>query len=90
MTESLTLTRALDHVVETLTKANHTSASSEPAASSGAVGTVNKEEKDKKGDRFVAMMFEFWLWLQFIIVIVVFLFALARRGPRSVLKDKQT
>lgn len=88
VTESLTLTRALDHVVETLTKVNHTAHASEPATSS-AVGTV-KEDKDKKGDRFVAMMFEFWLWLQFIIVIVVFLFALARRGPRSVLKDKQT
>jgi hypothetical protein len=30
-------------------------------------------------------IFELWLWLQFCIIILVFLWAMAKRGPKSVL-----
>ncbi|RDB20117.1 hypothetical protein Hypma_012834 [Hypsizygus marmoreus] len=34
-----------------------------------------------------AIMLEFWLWLQFAIIILVFLWAMAKRGPKSVLGE---
>ena len=38
---------------------------------------------------FVGFILEVWLWLQFAIVVVVFLWAMARRGPKSVLKEAE-
>ncbi|CAK5263121.1 unnamed protein product [Mycena citricolor] len=35
----------------------------------------------------VAILLEVWLWLQFAIIILVFLWAMARRGPKSVLAE---
>lgn len=35
----------------------------------------------------VAFVLEIWLWLQFAIIIVVFVWAMARRGPKSVLEE---
>ncbi|KZT72485.1 hypothetical protein DAEQUDRAFT_722632 [Daedalea quercina L-15889] len=37
--------------------------------------------------RVTRFVFEAWLWLQFAIVIMVFLYAMARRGPKSVLEE---
>jgi hypothetical protein len=34
-------------------------------------------------------IFELWLWLQFFIIILVFLWAMAKRGPKSVLGDAE-
>ena len=39
--------------------------------------------------RVTRFIFELWLWLQFAIVILVFLYAMARRGPKSVLEDAE-
>jgi len=33
------------------------------------------------------VVLQFWLWLQFIVIILVFLWAMARRGPKSVLLE---
>ncbi|KAJ3573019.1 hypothetical protein NP233_g2696 [Leucocoprinus birnbaumii] len=33
------------------------------------------------------IMLEVWMWLQFAIIMLVFLWAMARKGPKSVLKD---
>ena len=38
---------------------------------------------------FVGFVLEIWLWLQFVIVVLVFLWAMARRGPKNVLKDAE-
>lgn len=38
---------------------------------------------------FVGFILEVWLWLQFAIVVMVFLWAMARRGPKSVLEDAE-
>ncbi|KAG2155139.1 uncharacterized protein EDB93DRAFT_1320027 [Suillus bovinus] len=39
--------------------------------------------------RFVSFVLELWLWLQFAIVVVIFLWAMAKRGPKSVLEEAQ-
>ncbi|EIN10956.1 hypothetical protein PUNSTDRAFT_125565 [Punctularia strigosozonata HHB-11173 SS5] len=51
-----------------------------------AQGTLT-ENKEKMG--LVQVVLELWLWLQFVIIIVVFLWAMAKRGPRSVLADAE-
>ncbi|THH29143.1 hypothetical protein EUX98_g5063 [Antrodiella citrinella] len=38
---------------------------------------------------FVGFILEVWLWLQFSIVVMVFLWAMARRGPKSVLQEAE-
>lgn len=38
---------------------------------------------------FVGFVLEVWLWLQFAIVVMVFLWAMARKGPKSVLEDAE-
>lgn len=38
---------------------------------------------------FVGFILEVWLWLQFAIVVSVFLLAMARKGPKSVLKEAE-
>ncbi|KZP06737.1 hypothetical protein FIBSPDRAFT_763921 [Athelia psychrophila] len=35
------------------------------------------------------VVLELWLWLQFVIIILVFLWAVAKRGPRNVLRDAE-
>ncbi|OCH90963.1 hypothetical protein OBBRIDRAFT_558995 [Obba rivulosa] len=37
----------------------------------------------------VGVMVELWLWLQFAVVILVFLWAMAKRGPKSVLREAE-
>ena len=45
-------------------------------------------KEDEKGYRgFVGLVLEVWLWLQFVLIIMVFVCAVARRGPRNVLKE---
>ncbi|KAF7792924.1 hypothetical protein EIP86_004026 [Pleurotus ostreatoroseus] len=38
---------------------------------------------------FAGLLLEVWLWLQFAVVVMVFLWAMARRGPKSVLEDAE-
>lgn len=42
---------------------------------------------EPKRSRAMKMVIELWLWAQFMIVILVFLWAVTRRGPRSVLRS---
>ena len=46
---------------------------------------TNQKSKVKKPRGLAAIMLEIWLWLQFAIIILVFLWAMAKRGPKSVL-----
>ncbi|KZV69205.1 hypothetical protein PENSPDRAFT_735504 [Peniophora sp. CONT] len=39
--------------------------------------------------QLAAVMIEVWLWLQFAIIVLVFVYAMARRGPKSILKDAE-
>jgi hypothetical protein len=37
--------------------------------------------------KLATVVLELWLWLQFAIIVLVFVYAMAKRGPKSVLKD---
>ena len=43
----------------------------------------------KKRSRVTRMVIELWLWVQFVVVIMVFLWAITKRGPRSVLRNAE-
>jgi len=45
--------------------------------------------KGKSHPGFVGFVLEIWLWLQFVLIILVFVWAMARRGPRNVLKEAE-
>ncbi|GJE84521.1 hypothetical protein PsYK624_005970 [Phanerochaete sordida] len=57
-------------------------------APQGAVRAVRQDAALRKGG-FVGFVLEVWLWLQFAIVVMVFLWAMARKGPKSVLADAE-
>ncbi|KAJ7068659.1 hypothetical protein C8F01DRAFT_1118888 [Mycena amicta] len=59
-----------------------------PAApNSESIVSVVFDEGGARKRAFVAFVLEAWLWLQFAVVIVVFLWAMAKRGPKSVLGE---
>lgn len=51
--------------------------------------TVAVAPLEPKRSRVMRMVIELWLWMQFIIVIMVFLWAITKRGPRSVLRSAE-
>ncbi|KAG6854366.1 hypothetical protein C0991_007871 [Blastosporella zonata] len=51
------------------------------------VAKASESKVAKKPKGLGAIMLEIWLWLQFAIIILVFLWAMAKRGPKSVLGD---
>jgi hypothetical protein len=55
----------------------------------GTEGTdeAGAKESVRQRTKFNAFVLEIWLWLQFILIILVFVLAVARRGPRNVLKE---
>ena len=53
--------------------------------SGGEVATASPPAPRQRG--IVAFVLEIWLWLQFAIIVVVFVWAMARRGPKSVLEE---
>jgi len=56
-----------------------------PVTEETAVEDASEKEKRHKG--LVGFVLELWLWLQFVLIILVFIWAMARRGPRNVLKE---
>ncbi|OBZ70387.1 hypothetical protein A0H81_09857 [Grifola frondosa] len=55
------------------------------AMSRAETSAVTSERKEG----FVGLVLEVWLWLQFVIVVLVFLWAMAKRGPKSVLEEAE-
>lgn len=51
--------------------------------------TTRSQNNEVTKSRFGALMVELWMWLQFIIIMLVFLWAMARKGPKSVLMDAE-
>ncbi|KAG2156426.1 hypothetical protein DEU56DRAFT_234782 [Suillus clintonianus] len=60
----------------------------EPTTGSASPISLRQEQKPQQRG-FVSFILEVWLWLQFAIVVVVFLWAMAKRGPKSVLDEAQ-
>nr|GAT59693.1 predicted protein [Mycena chlorophos] len=52
-----------------------------------SIASIVFDEGGERKRAFVAFVLEAWLWLQFAVVIVVFLWAMAKRGPKSVLGE---
>lgn len=49
--------------------------------------TSTSEVARPKKSRAMKVVLEIWLWVQFVVIIMVFLWAVTRRGPRSVLRN---
>ncbi|KAF9464829.1 hypothetical protein BDZ94DRAFT_1235041 [Collybia nuda] len=84
----LRLSKAFDDAIENITGHPRESDSRSRSASDdeGMVVDIRAEKKrSEKPSSLGSVMLELWLWLQFVIIIVVFLWAMARRGPKSVL-----
>jgi hypothetical protein len=47
------------------------------------------EDSKPKRSRAMTVVVELWLWVQFMIIIMVFLWAVTKRGPRSVLRNAE-
>ena len=52
-------------------------------------GPPSKTSTKRERRAAVAVVLEVWLWLQFAVIILVFLWAMAKRGPKTVLKDAE-
>jgi hypothetical protein len=61
------------------------SAESSPVVIRSRSNTMTMEHPRHRG--IVAFVLEIWLWLQFAIIVVVFVWAMAKRGPKSVLEE---
>ncbi|KII95297.1 hypothetical protein PLICRDRAFT_693535 [Plicaturopsis crispa FD-325 SS-3] len=99
------LATALDVVVEKLTGASQGSSSTASGTVSkenvvrldedADADVADKPHEDRtvlsqSQDKGVgAVVLELWLWLQFAIIILVFLWAMAKRGPKSVLDEAE-
>ncbi|KAI0053607.1 hypothetical protein FA95DRAFT_1552100 [Auriscalpium vulgare] len=64
-----------------------------PAAASPADAPVSGATQptlaQTRRQRLAALMLEVWLWMQFAIIILVFIWAMAKRGPRSIVTQAQ-
>jgi hypothetical protein len=49
--------------------------------------TSTSEVAKPKKSRAMKVVLEIWLWVQFVVIIMVFLWAVTKRGPRSVLRN---
>lgn len=59
-----------------------------PLEATALIATQGSDE-EARPQRLPGFMLELWLWLQFIIIIMVFLYAMAKRGPKSVLQEAE-
>lgn len=87
------LSSAFDAVVGTIGRSSSQSsgASLDDAPRATAEESAHSRTMTQTAQRaqhrgIVAFVLEVWLWLQFVIIIVVFVWAMAKRGPKSVLE----
>ena len=50
---------------------------------------VDAKGSEKQRTKLNEFVLEVWVWLQFVLIILVFIWAVARRGPRNVLKETE-
>ncbi|KAF8550489.1 hypothetical protein OG21DRAFT_1525099 [Imleria badia] len=91
------LANAFDAIVDTMSRSKGEIASSldwqDDKGRSAESLTVGRDEMAAASPPaprqrgIVAFVLEIWLWLQFAIIVVVFVWAMARRGPKSVLEE---
>lgn len=54
-----------------------------------SLSTTSQASEVSKSTTVGGIMLEVWMWLQFTIIMFVFLWAMARKGPKSVLRDAE-
>jgi hypothetical protein len=54
-----------------------------------SLSTRSQASEVSKSMTVGGIMLEVWMWLQFVIIMVVFMWAMARKGPKSVLRDAE-
>ncbi|KAK0461771.1 uncharacterized protein EV420DRAFT_127453 [Desarmillaria tabescens] len=93
------LSRALDTVVTKF--AGHARATEEEFEGSMLQRETSPPEQDRmelhvdkatvteKSKGFTGILIEVWMWLQFAIIILVFLFAMAKKGPKTIIGDAE-
>ncbi|KAJ6616245.1 hypothetical protein B0H10DRAFT_2219643 [Mycena sp. CBHHK59/15] len=85
------LTSTLDLVMENFTGPAHGADEDVPTQSPSQTEVKVDDavvlDGSGKKQTVMAIMLEVWLWLQFAIIILVFLWAMAKRGPKSVLGE---
>ncbi|KAI0036029.1 hypothetical protein K488DRAFT_82469 [Vararia minispora EC-137] len=57
------------------------------AGSTSTATVVPVERPLSTRRKLTATVLELWLWIQFTIIVLVFVYAMAKRGPKSILKD---
>ncbi|KAG5648804.1 hypothetical protein DXG03_000153 [Asterophora parasitica] len=77
----LRLASAFEEAIDTITM------SARPHAQGQEVVKASDSKSEKNARGFGTIMLELWLWLQFAVIILVFLWAMAKRGPRSVISE---
>ncbi|KAF9782739.1 hypothetical protein BJ322DRAFT_168297 [Thelephora terrestris] len=75
------------HVVEVNLDEPEEAPPEHPEEEEEEIAEVDVKESKKRRTGLVGCMLELWLWLQFALIILVFVWAMARRGPRNVLKE---
>lgn len=87
------LSNALDVVLETFSGRKDTVVLNTPAVSDkdlhASISLSEKGEQEKQNGRVTAFILELWLWLQFAMIILVFLWAMAKRGPKTILDEAE-
>ncbi|KAG1803155.1 hypothetical protein EV424DRAFT_1434429 [Suillus variegatus] len=79
--------RLVNEFVDSISR-HRTHSLSRRTASASPASLRQRLQKPQKR-RFVSFVLELWLWFQFAIVVVIFLWAMAKRGPKSVLEEAQ-
>ena len=75
--------------VQTMTKAEERNLAVVRVDEHQSTVAVASSLEPKKRSRVTRMVIELWLWVQFVVVIMVFLWAITKRGPRSVLRNAE-
>jgi len=75
-----------DNDTTTTTPQPRRSAEDSPLTGQNTEAAVCKR-RDQDGELVAnkSFLFQVWLWIQFVVVVFFFIFAMAKRGPRSVL-----
>jgi hypothetical protein len=97
--QKLALATMFDSVVDTFTRPRSIDGEweQEPAAADDGdnsrkpvnlkVQQARERVESQSGASVGRVILELWLWLQFVIIVLVFLWAMAKRGPKSVLGE---
>ncbi|VDC02572.1 unnamed protein product [Peniophora sp. CBMAI 1063] len=80
---------AVDRITQVVVPVGVKVPDSQSTATVVATPTSRSSRPLSRRKQLAAVMIEVWLWLQFAIIVLVFVYAMARRGPKSILKEAE-